>query len=88
MPETFVMCVHKARSILPVQGLSPDFMAWNAIQMAYYQADGIPKELRLWRGRLAQMPSATMIAMEAEDRQYTLVPDAGLSNEQSQQALA
>lgn len=56
--------------------------------MAYFQADGIPKELRLWRGRLGTLPSATMLAMQAAESGFDFEPDTAASEEQSQEALA
>ena len=56
--------------------------------MAYFQADGIPRELRLWQGRLASVPSPTMLAMQLENSQYSIEPEADLLEQQSQQALA
>ena len=56
--------------------------------MAYFQADGIPKELRLWRGRLETIPSATMLEMQADESGFDFEPDIASFEEQSQQALA
>lgn len=55
--------------------------------MAYFQADGIPRQLRLWRGRLRTLPSATMLAMQEAESEYDFEPDSVLE-QQSQQALA
>ena len=56
--------------------------------MAYYQADGIPKELRLWRGRLDTLPSATMLAMQEAETAFDFEADTASLEGQSQQALA
>lgn len=71
-----------------LQGVSSHSLEDSAIQMAYFQADGIPKELRLWRGRLETIPSATMLAMQADESEFDFEPDTSSFEEQSQQALA
>ena len=52
--------------------------------MAYFQADGIPKELRLWRGRMMSVPSPTMLTMMEEDTEYEFEPDSELTEKQTQ----
>lgn len=71
-----------------LQGVSSHPLEESAIQMAYFQADGIPKELRVWRGRLETIPSATMLAMQADESGFDFEPDTASFEEQSQQALA
>lgn len=71
-----------------LQGVSPHELEWNAIQMAYFQADGIPRELRLWRGRLETLPSAIMLAMQEDESDFDFEPDSPSLEQQSQQALA
>lgn len=56
--------------------------------MAYFQADGIPRELRLWRGRLETLPSATMLAMQAAESGFDFEPEHASLEAQPQEALA
>lgn len=58
--------------------------------MAYFQTDGIPRELRLSRGRLETLPSAAMLAMQAAESGFDFEPDNASEIEQShgQAALA
>ena len=55
--------------------------------MAYFQADGIPRELRLWRGRLETLPSATMLAMQAAESGFDFEPEHASLEAQPQEAL-
>ena len=71
-----------------LQGVSPHELEWHSIQMAYFQADGIPRELRLWRGRLETMPSDIMLAMQEDESDFDFEPDSPSFEQQSQQALA
>lgn len=67
-----------------LQGVASQIsLDWTSIQLAYFQADGIPRELRLWQGRLAMPPSQTT----PQEQQIVLESGSALRN-QSQQALA
>ena len=52
--------------------------------MAYFQADGIPRELRLWRGRMVSVPSPTMLTMLEDGTEYEFEPDTEHTQQQLQ----
>ena len=52
--------------VLLLQGVSMQSLNKSAVEMSYFQSDGIPRELRLCRNRFTSLPSATMLAVQIE----------------------